>query len=57
MVRTEEGSVIYLYTKFEAGGLIPSKVITVPIFRNWIPWRFTRLGCGRWKNTEKRSRV
>ena len=30
MVRTQEGSVFYLYTKFEADSLIRSKVIMGP---------------------------
>jgi len=37
MVRTDEGSVPYLYTKFEADSLIRSKIMTgIPKFGNWV---------------------
>ena len=37
MVRTEEISVLYLYTEFEADSYIRSKVIYgVPKFGNWV---------------------
>ena len=39
MVRTEEGSVLYLYTIFEADSSIRSKVIKgVPKFGSWVTW-------------------
>jgi len=37
MVRTQEGSVLYVSTKFEGDSSVHSKVIKgVPKFRNWV---------------------
>ena len=38
MVRTQKGSILYVYTKFEVDSSIRSKVIEVPKFRNWVTW-------------------
>ena len=50
MVRVDEGSVLYLYTKFEADILIRSKVmIGVPKFGNWVTWLgYAHLGFVLW---------
>jgi len=37
VVHIQEGSVLYIYTKFEADNFMRSKVIKgVPKFRNWV---------------------